>query len=306
MLNKALYHAEKKTNFPNCKLVLLLSGIFSLMLLTSGCQKHQEFAPQTADTAAEKTPKESNSSQTANSETPAAPQVETIDPTMVIKAGQPMTAKRFNAVKARLSQIGLAFHNFIDKNRYFLPSPEQHPEYYDESGRLKVSWRVHLLPFLDQNPLYEQFKLDEAWDSPHNAPLAKKMPEAFHSPDTPIDSNLTRFRVFEGKWDKEKKSPSTVFPMGAPTRIRDVKDGSSNTTLVVEVGPDKAIEWTKPGGLNFEHPIEEFGASASGIPVLLVDGSTKQIKRDITESKWKEIIGPQDLSRIDWKNIEVQ
>ena len=76
-----------------------------------------------------------------------------------------------------LKQIGLAFQNFEDKNQFYLPTPEAHPEYYDENGRLKLSWRVHILPYLGQNKLYEQFKLDEDWDSPHNAPLAENMPD---------------------------------------------------------------------------------------------------------------------------------
>tara|TARA_R100001132_G_scaffold27429_1_gene33339 strand:+ start:16752 stop:18116 length:1365 start_codon:yes stop_codon:yes gene_type:complete len=242
-------------------------------------------------------------SATAEEKSPAASEEKSIDPKMVIKPGEPMTAERYQAVKARLKEIGLALHNFHEKKRFFLPTPEEHPEYYDENGRLKVSWRVHILPFLDQMELYEQFKLDEAWDSPHNAPLAKKMPDAFRSPDSPAGSDKTRFRVFEGQW--KDKSPTTIFPAGNPVSMRNITDGTSNTVMVVEVGPDKAVEWTKPGGLNLDQPKEEFGTAARGIPVLMGDGSTRCFKRDIDNATWTALIGPDDRTVINWRDIEI-
>ena len=42
-----------------------------------------------------------------------------------------------------------------------------------------LSWRVHLLPYLEQQTLYEQFKLDEPWDSEHNKQLIPLMPEIY-------------------------------------------------------------------------------------------------------------------------------
>ncbi len=265
---------------------------------TSGCQKSQTTDPQTDQMSA-----------TAEEKSPAASEEKSIDPKMVIKPGEPMTAERYQAVKARLKEIGLALHNFHDKNRFFLPTPEEHPEYYDENGRLKVSWRVHILPFLDQKELYEQFKLDEAWDSPHNASLAKKMPDAFRSPDTPAGSDKTRFRVFEGNREKDDEGEeklTTIFPLGTPARIRDTLDGTSNTVMVVEVGPDKTVEWSKPGGLKLEHPTEELGATGSAVAILKGDGSVKLIKKDLDDTQWRAIVGPQDLTVITWNDIEAK
>lgn len=284
---------------PAIRYTMVILGIMLLVSFTSGCNKSQPTTPETDQvTATEET-----------TSSPAASEEKTIDPKLVVKSGEPMTAERYKAVRANLKQLGLSFHNFHNEYGMFLPSPEEHPEYYDENGRLKVSWRVHLLPFLDQKGLYEQFKLDEAWDSPNNAPLAKNMPDSFRSPDSPADATKTRFRIFQGKREKNsegKMRMTSLFPLGTPARMRDTLDGTSNTIMVVEVGPDKAVEWTKPGGLSLTQPKEELGATATTVAILKGDGSVSLIKQDLDEIQWKELVGPQDMTRIDWDAIEVQ
>lgn len=280
--------------------ILLLALLMVAVTVPSGCQKQPAATPTTEEAATETG---------APAETVAEPEEPKIAPEMMTKAGEPMTAARYKAVGNQLKQIGLALHNLHDKASSFLPSQEEHPEFYDENGRLKVSWRVHLLPYMDQKPLYEQFKLDEAWDSPNNAPLAKNMPDVFKSPDTPADSNKTRFRVFEGNREKNsdgEEKMTTLFPLGQPARMRDTKDGLSYTIMVVEAGPDKAVEWTKPGGLNPAQPKAELGETASQVAILKGDGSVSLVKKDLEDAQWKELIGPQDFTRIDWDAVEVK
>lgn len=280
--------------------ILLLALLMVAVTVPSGCQKQPAATPTTEEAATEPG---------APAETAAEPEEPKIAPEMMTKAGKPMTAARYKVVGTQLKQIGLALHNLHDEASSFLPSQEEHPEFYDENGRLKVSWRVHLLPYMDQKPLYEQFKLDEAWDSPNNAPLAKNMPDVFKSPDTPADSNKTRFRVFEGKREKDdegEEKMTTLFPLGQPARMRDTKDGLSYTIMVVEAGPDKAVEWTKPGGLNPAQSKAELGETASQVAILKGDGSISLVKKDLEDAQWKEMIGPQDFTRIEWDAVEVK
>jgi hypothetical protein len=106
----------------------------------------------------------------------------------------------------------------------------------DKNGKPLYSWRVALLPFLEQGSLYNQFKLDEPWDSPHNKPLLAKTPRcylpALGSNDAP---GLTRYQVFVG--------PGTAFERDGLT-WDDFTDGPANTILVVE--GREPVPWSKP------------------------------------------------------------
>ncbi len=66
---------------------------------------------------------------------------------------------------------------------------------FDKEGTPLLSWRVLLLPYLERGELYNQFHLDEAWDSPHNRPLADKMPRVFQCPSGELSQGLTIYEV---------------------------------------------------------------------------------------------------------------
>nr|MCU0710083.1 DUF1559 domain-containing protein [Pirellula sp.] len=69
-----------------------------------------------------------------------------------------------------MKQIGLAFHNFESAYRTFVPQALA-----SKDGTKLLSWRVLILQYLGEQELYQQFKLDEPWDSPHNKKLIEKM-----------------------------------------------------------------------------------------------------------------------------------
>jgi RNA polymerase sigma factor (sigma-70 family) len=90
-------------------------------------------------------------------------------------AGSPDLAGQQSRIDSRnnLKQIALAVHSYSDTYGV-LPS-----DITDDEGQPLLSWRVALLPFLEQGDLYRQFKLDEAWDSPHNIKLLARMPKVY-------------------------------------------------------------------------------------------------------------------------------
>ena len=73
-----------------------------------------------------------------------------------------------------LKQLALAWHIYADPHMGAFPDNIK-----SKDGKPLLSWRVAILPYTEQNELYQQFKLDEPWDSEHNKTLIAKMPAYF-------------------------------------------------------------------------------------------------------------------------------
>src|SRR5881227_266335 len=98
-----------------------------------------------------------------------------------------------DASKGNLQEIGLAVHKFIDDTGW-LPD-----DVTDKKGKPLLSWRVAILPQLGKRPLYQEFRLDEPWDSKHNKALLEKMPDVFRSPRVKLKSKSnTVYQAFHG------------------------------------------------------------------------------------------------------------
>src|SRR5262249_21519211 len=121
-----------------------------------------------------------------------------------------------------------------------------------KGGETLLSWRVQILPFLEQEALYQKFRLDEPWDSPHNLHLMKEMPQVYtRAPWRVTEAPFaTHYQVFAG--------PGTAFEGDGPT-WDDFPDGRGNTLLVVEAA--EAVPWTKPADLDYSPklPVPQLG-----------------------------------------------
>src|SRR5439155_17093192 len=113
----------------------------------------------------------------------------------------------------------------------------------DKNGKALLSWRVAILPFIEQDNLYKQFKLDEPWDSENNKKLIANMPKIYAIPRvTNPDETVTHYRVFYGN--------GAFFDLSKGTTVGSVTDGLSNTLMIVEA--NEAVTWTKPDDLAFD------------------------------------------------------
>ena len=105
----------------------------------------------------------------------------------------------------QLKQIALAMHNYAQANRKFPPAYTS-----DKDGKPLLSWRVLILPFVEQDGLYKQFHLDEPWDSEHNKKLIANMPSTYKSPGSKVSGEgKTNYLTVRGK--------NTIFPGKDPT-----------------------------------------------------------------------------------------
>src|SRR5947207_661102 len=84
-----------------------------------------------------------------------------------------VTKEHLAASAANLKCITIAFHSAHDANGV-LPG-----DIIGKDGKPLLSWRVAILPYLAEKKLYDEFKLDEPWDSKHNIKLLEKMPKPY-------------------------------------------------------------------------------------------------------------------------------
>jgi prepilin-type processing-associated H-X9-DG protein len=170
-----------------------------------------------------------------------------------------------------LKQIGLAMHMYYDANKR-LPARSS----YDGDGKPLLSWRVHLLPYLEGDALYKEFHLDEPWDSEHNIKLVEKMPKAFACPSAKLEKGRTTYLV--------PVAEGTLFGKKEGAKFEKVRDGLSNTIMVVETDAEHAVIWTKPDDLevDFEAPLRGLGSDhGDGFQVGFCDGSVRFMSKDI-------------------------
>jgi hypothetical protein len=170
-----------------------------------------------------------------------------------------------------LKHLLLALHNYHDTYGHF-PTDVR-----DKEGKPLLSWRVQILPFIEQDDLYKQFKLDEPWDSEHNKKLIKSMPKVLRSPrQAEAIKDRTTYLAPLGKglmWDEPKG-----------LKITQIADGTSNTIALVEADDERAVVWTKPEDITIDpkKPIAGLlGHYGEGFYVALADGSVRFVKKSI-------------------------
>ncbi len=192
-----------------------------------------------------------------------------------------------------LKQIGLAIHSYHDVNGHF---PQ---DIVDKNGKPLLSWRVAILPYIEQDNLYKQFKLDEPWDSANNKPLSQFTIKTFLSPQAVLQDpgGKTNYQGFAG--------PGTVFEPGKKIKIADVTDGLSNTIMVIETAD--AVDWAKPGDIPFDpkKPLPKLtSVGAEGMTqVAMCDGSVRAVNlKAVSEQTLKNAITRADGEALgdDW------
>ena len=144
-----------------------------------------------------------------------------------------------------LKQIALAIQGFNDANK----SLPNHAVLHPKTGQPLLSWRVAILPYLDQQPLYNQIRQNESWDSPHNRQFSNKIPAVYHLPGK-LNDGRTYYQVFHGS---ESAFPKTMRPPNFPgsgVSMVNITDGTSNTIFVAETGA--SVNWMQPDDIPFQ------------------------------------------------------
>ncbi|HUT90011.1 MAG TPA: DUF1559 domain-containing protein [Thermoguttaceae bacterium] len=164
-------------------------------------------------------------------------------------------AARTSQCECRMNQIAMAFYNYHDTYGCFPPAYVP-----DAQGKPMHSWRVLILPYIEQHAVYNAYDFDEPWDGPNNRKLAgKPFSDLFHCPSGPHMGNspVTDYVVIVG--------PHTAFPGSTCTSFDDFEDGRENTIILAEIA-DSDVHWMDPRDLDFHEM--SFGVNDKGKPSI--------------------------------------
>lgn len=170
-----------------------------------------------------------------------------------------------------LREIGLALHNY---NAAYGSLP---PAYtVDANGNKLHSWRTLILPFIEQQAMYNQIDLSKPWNDPANAMFNNMVVPTYACPSSNLSPGSTTYQVVV--------DPSSVFPGATSVKLTAVTDGTSNTLAVVESSPADAVLWMEPGDLDlptFIGNTQGKTVHTGGFNVLFTDASVRFIAQSI-------------------------
>lgn len=185
------------------------------------------------------------------------------------------TGGRYDPVLYHQKHLALAIHNYRDKHGHFPP-----PYVTDGNGNPLYSWRVLILPYIEQYRIAEEFHYDEPWDSPHNLSLLSDL-DIFQSHDATVRGETQFLAVV---------SDDTLWNPDRDISVDDVTDGLDRTLLLVEV-PSQGIHWSEPRDLSRAAAIEILKSRSASPPwnrrprhVALADGSVHAVPQGLNEA----------------------
>jgi len=132
-----------------------------------------------------------------------------------------------------LRNVTLALIGYANKHKTFPPAYT-----VDANGNRLHSWRTLILPYLDQQALYESIDLSKPWNDPANAKAYGTERDVFTCPAAKLSKGLTTYlgnAAIDG-----------CFTGDRPRPISEITDSPDQTVLVVEVSTTQAVHWMAP------------------------------------------------------------
>jgi len=190
------------------------------------------------------------------------------------------SSARRTQCKSNLKQIVLALHNYKDDYHVFPPAYT-----VDGHGKPLHSWRTLILPYLEQQALYNQIDLSKPWDDPVNAKIGEKHLEIYSCPASRSSGNSTTYLAMV--------TPESPLRPAASRDLLDVAN-PSEAVMVIEVHPKQAVPWMSPRDADAE-TLMSLGPKSDlphegGLQAAFVDGSVRFIPGNVPEEEKRAML----------------
>jgi hypothetical protein len=189
---------------------------------------------------------------------------------------------------SNLRQLMIAMHNYHNDHDCLPPVMSM------KDDKPLHSWRVHVLPYLQQDDLYRKLRLDEPWNSPHNLKMFEShpMPPVFAHPTKLKDGlKTTHYLAF---YSKKKDNTAACFRLGSKVTLGQivVNDGTGQTVGLVET--TRAVPWYQPEDIEFDNnaafPELKSIWNNDLIQVSFFDASIRSFSSTMEPAKWKALV----------------
>ena len=195
-----------------------------------------------------------------------------------------------------MTGIGFGLHAQHDANGFFAGPFALDDDKQPNTG---LSWRVGVLPFIEQNGVYAQFDRSKSWNSPRNQLASNNRVLSYTSPDemnaVGVDTRVFGFNGPGALMEANLKPPLT---------FAKIPDGSSNTAMVADV--TTGAPWASPTDVPYVRngPLPSFGVAGNdSFLLLLADGSVRNMKKNISPAVMHALIQIDDGLVIDFDGL---
>ena len=187
----------------------------------------------------------------------------------------------------KLCYLGSAMHIYNEVHGRLPGANAPGRETPRDGPQYPVSWRVRILPYIEEQKLFDEYRFDEPWDGPHNEQLTIRMPKVFRHPKADVLGDPvghTHYRVFVSR---PGAKPSALFTDGlrGPT-LNEIADGTSYTIMIAEA--TEAVPWTMPEALIHDRhqPLPKLGGLfKESFQAVLADGSVRFFRISLPDDK---------------------
>jgi prepilin-type processing-associated H-X9-DG protein len=206
------------------------------------------------------------------------------------RSGVGLAARRAQCTN-NLKQIGLALYNYEQTYKALPPAYT-----VDARGRPLHSWRTLILPFLEQQSLYDTIDLTKPWNDQANTGAAMAQILTYRCPSAELKEDQTTTYLAIA-------SPKAALRPGTPRPLAEITDGTDRTLLVVEVPAAQAVPWMAPIDTS-EVAVLAMATSKAhshpgGFNAALADGSVRFLKATIPPGVLRALMtvaGGEDIS----------